>query len=77
MSDFKPGSVGAKNNKAVFVAESISRRYRSAVVGDAPQAMAEVQAEWLARLRKEKGILLAARLAGPLVLSTRGRQPGR
>ena len=42
--------------------------------GDAPQAMADVQAEWLARLRKEKGVLIAARIAGPFVLSTRGRQ---
>ena len=50
---------------------------KAMATGDAPQAMAEVQAEWLARLRKEKGILLAARLAGPFVLSTRGRQPGR
>ena len=50
---------------------------KAMTTGDAPQAMAEVQAEWLGRLRKEKGILLAARLAGPFVLSTRGRQPGR
>lgn len=49
--------------------------YEKAMVsGDAPQAMAEVQAEWLGRLRKEKGVLIAARLAGPFVLSTRGRQ---
>lgn len=49
--------------------------YEKAMVsGDAPQAMADVQAEWLARLRKEKGVLIAARIAGPFVLSTRGRQ---
>ena len=42
--------------------------------GDAPQAMADVQAEWLSKLRKEKGVLIAARIAGPFVLSTRGRQ---
>jgi CHAT domain-containing protein len=47
---------------------------KAMVTGDAPQAMADVQAEWLARLRKEKGALLAARIAGPFVLSTRGRQ---
>jgi len=41
--------------------------------GDAPQAMAEVQAEWLAKLRKEKGALLAARIAGPFVLTSRGK----
>ena len=43
------------------------------VTGDAPQAMADVQAEWLARLRKEKGALLAARIAGPFVLTSRGK----
>ena len=49
--------------------------YEKAMVsGDAPQAMADVQAEWLSRLRKEKGVLIAARIAGPFVLSTRGRQ---
>lgn len=47
---------------------------KAMATGDAPQAMADVQAEWLARLRKEKGVLLAARIAGPFVLSTRGRQ---
>ena len=44
---------------------------------DAPQAMADVQAEWLAKLRKEKGVLIAARIAGPFVLSTRGRQSSK
>ena len=49
--------------------------YEKAMVsGDAPQAMAEVQAEWLGRLRKVKGVLIAARIAGPFVLSARGRQ---
>ena len=41
--------------------------------GNAPQAMADVQAEWLAKLRKEKGALLAARIAGPFVLTSRGK----
>lgn len=50
---------------------------KAMVTGDAPQAMAEVQAEWLGRLRKEKGVLIAARIAGPFVLSTRGRQPSK
>ena len=45
--------------------------------GDAAQAMADVQAEWLGRLRKEKGVLIAARIAGPFVLSTRGRQSSK
>ena len=48
--------------------------YEKAMVsGDAPQAMAEVQAEWLAKLRKEKGALIAARIAGPFVLTSRGK----
>ncbi len=47
---------------------------KAMATGDAPQAMADVQAEWLARLRKEKGVLIAARIAGPFVLSTRGQQ---
>ena len=47
---------------------------KAMVTGDAPQAMADVQAEWLGRLRKEKGVLIAARIAGPFVLSTKGRQ---
>ena len=47
---------------------------KALATGDAPQAMADVQAEWLAKLRKEKGVLIAARIAGPFVLSTRGRQ---
>ena len=52
--------------------------YEKAMVsGNAPQAMAEVQAEWLARLRKEKGALLAARIASPFVLTSRGKPVGK
>jgi CHAT domain-containing protein/tetratricopeptide (TPR) repeat protein len=50
---------------------------KAMVTGDAPQAMAEVQAEWLAKLRKEKGALLAARIAGPFVLTSRGKPAGK
>ena len=50
---------------------------KAMTTGDAPQAMAEVQAEWLARLRKEKGALLAARIAGPFVLTSRGKPVGK
>jgi CHAT domain-containing protein len=46
---------------------------KAMVSGNAPLAMAEVQAEWLAKLRKEKGALLAARIAGPFVLTSRGK----
>jgi len=36
--------------------------------GNAPEALAQVQCEWLARLRKERGLAQAVRLAGPFVL---------
>ena len=45
--------------------------------GDAAQTMAEVQAEWLAKLRKEKGALIAARIAGPFILTSRGKPAGK
>jgi len=48
---------------------------KAMTTGDAPQAMAEVQAEWLGRLRKEKGAVIAARIAGPFVLTSRGASP--
>ena len=35
-------------------------------------ALARVQNEWLVRLRKERGVADAVRIAGPFVLSTRG-----
>lgn len=41
--------------------------------GDAPQSLADVQARWLKKLRTEKGPLLAARIAGPFILTSRGR----
>ena len=40
--------------------------------GDAPRAMAEVQREWLDKLRKEKGLLESCRIAGPFILSFQG-----
>lgn len=39
--------------------------------------MAMVQVEWLGRLRKEKGVLIAARIAGPFVLTSRGKPIGK
>ena len=50
---------------------------KAMATGDAPQAMADVQAEWLAKLRKEKGALIAARIAGPFVLTSRGKPTGK
>jgi CHAT domain-containing protein len=42
--------------------------------GNAPQALADTQRDWLVRLRKEHGLLAAVRLAGPFILSSQGRQ---
>jgi CHAT domain-containing protein/tetratricopeptide (TPR) repeat protein len=38
----------------------------------APQALANAQRDWLVKLRKEKGLLAAVRLAGPFILSSQG-----
>jgi len=40
--------------------------------GDAPRALAEVQRDSLEKLRKEKGLLEACRIAGPFILSFQG-----
>ena len=39
----------------------------------APLALAAVQRDWLVRLRKERSLAEAVRLAGPFVLSFQGR----
>lgn len=41
--------------------------------GNAPQALADTQRDWLVKLRKEKGLLAAVRLAGPFIMSSQGR----
>jgi CHAT domain-containing protein/TolA-binding protein len=38
-----------------------------------PQALADTQRDWLVKLRKEKGLLAAMRLAGPFIMSSQGR----
>lgn len=43
--------------------------------GDAPSALADVQREWLERLRRERGLAEAVTLAGPFILSSQGTQP--
>ncbi len=43
--------------------------------GDAPGALAQVQREYLVKLRDQKGPLMAARLAGPFVVAFQGRPP--
>ena len=41
--------------------------------GNAPQALADAQRNWLLKLRKERGLLEAVRLAGPFIMSSQGR----
>ncbi|MBI4023722.1 MAG: CHAT domain-containing protein [Verrucomicrobia bacterium] len=43
--------------------------------GDAPQAFANVQRDWLVQLRQERGLSLAVRLAGPFILTFQERSP--
>jgi CHAT domain-containing protein len=40
---------------------------------NAPQALAETQRDWLVKLRREKGLLTAVRLAGPFIMSSQGK----
>ncbi len=40
--------------------------------GNASQALAEVQRDWLVRLRKERGLQAAVKLAGPFIMSSQG-----
>ena len=42
--------------------------------GNAPQALVATQRNWLIKLRKERGLLEAARLAGPFIMSSQGKQ---
>ena len=39
---------------------------------NAPQALADVQRDWLVRLRKERGLEVAVRFAGPFIMSSQG-----
>ena len=41
--------------------------------GNAPQALAEVQRNWLVKLRKEKGLARAVSIAGPFIMSSQGK----
>ena len=41
--------------------------------GNAPGALADVQREWLVRLRSEKGLAQAVNLAGPFIMSSQGK----
>jgi tetratricopeptide (TPR) repeat protein len=42
--------------------------------GDAPQALADTERDWLVKLRKERGLLAAVSLAGPFIMSSQGKQ---
>jgi CHAT domain-containing protein len=41
--------------------------------GNAPEALAEVQRNWLVKLRSEKGLAQAVNLAGPFIMSSQGK----
>jgi tetratricopeptide (TPR) repeat protein len=41
---------------------------------NAPQALADVQRDWLVKLRKERGLLAAVNLAGPFIMSSQGKE---
>jgi CHAT domain-containing protein len=41
--------------------------------GNAPQALSDTERDWLVRLRKERGLLQAVRLAGPFIMSSQGK----
>jgi CHAT domain-containing protein len=41
--------------------------------GNASQALADTQRNWLVKLRKERGLLPAVQLAGPFIMSFQGR----
>jgi len=38
-----------------------------------PQALAEVQRDWLVKIRKEHGLIQAVRLAGAFIMSSQGK----
>jgi hypothetical protein len=44
--------------------------------GNAPKALAEVQRNWLLKLRSEKGLAQAVNLAGPFIMSSQGKPFG-
>jgi CHAT domain-containing protein len=41
--------------------------------GNAPQALADTQREWLVKLREQRGLLDAVELAGPFIMSSQGK----
>ena len=59
----------ADEETARLMVEFYGAAHRS---GDAPQALAEVQRDWLVKLRKERGLQTAVSLAGPFIMSSQG-----
>jgi CHAT domain-containing protein len=41
--------------------------------GNAPEALAKIQCDWLVKLRKEKGLASVVNLAGPFIMSSQGK----
>jgi CHAT domain-containing protein len=41
--------------------------------GNAATALADTQRQWLVKMRKEKGLLAAVRLAGPFIMTSQGK----
>jgi CHAT domain-containing protein/Tfp pilus assembly protein PilF len=57
-----------------FTIQIMSDFYEAAhQTGNAPEALAKVQREWLVKLRKEKGLANAVNLAGPFIMSSQGK----
>jgi len=42
-------------------------------IGNAPDALAEVQRDWLLKLRTDKGLAQAVNLGGPFIMSSQGK----
>lgn len=49
--------------------------HRALATDDAPRALADTQRDWLVTLRREKGLLVAVRDAGPFIMTTMGALP--
>ena len=47
--------------------------YDAAQTENAAQTLAEVQRDWLAKLREERGLQAAVQLAGAFIVSSQGR----
>jgi tetratricopeptide (TPR) repeat protein len=57
-----------------FTVQIMSDFYEAAhKTGNAPNALAEVQRDWLLKLRTEKGLATAVKIAGPFIMSSQGK----